>query len=433
MKILSKAMLLGAAAMSLCASHAFAAPGDLDGAFGSGGSAATSVMGFNGEAHAITHDSLGRLVVAGYSYNEDLGTSVMVIARFRSDGTLDTGFGDVGTGFVTTTPPGGLTDATNYSFAIAIDSKDRIVVGGEIGVMDPRGFAVEMFSVARYLPNGLPDASFAGRGLVQTLISPGELDSAATSIAIDSKDRIVAAGYSLGGSTEGGVLVRYNEDGTQDHGFAHTGIVSLNPYGNFIANKVRVDSAGRVVVLGRDIDPTSFMPVSIVARYLDNGEPDATFGNAEPGFSVAADIGANSLLLDAADDVLIGGAANDDFTLTVERFDATGQLDASFGTGGIATAPALLLSSVPSDLQWDGHGNVVVGTTIDATFAAVRFTADGEFDDSFGAFGIASGPTSTTTSYYAGGVTVDDSDHFTLCGWSNDGVNESFVVARFED
>jgi len=432
MKILSKTTALAAAIFSICATNAFASPGDLDNAFGTGGFTETSVMGFNGEAHAITHDRFGRLVVAGYSYNDDLDTSVIVVARFLRDGTLDTSFGDTGTGFVTTTPPGGLTDGTN-SFAIAIDSKDRIVVGGDVGVIDSRGFVTTMFTVARYLPNGLEDDSFGERGLAQTLVSPGEIDAAVKSLAIDAKDRIVAFGYTEGGSAAGGVLVRYNEDGTQDHGFAHTGVVTMNPYGNFAASTVRMDSVGRILILGQDIDPTTLTTVSIVERYLDDGELDTAFGNTASGFSESPDILANSMQLDSADDVLVGGAAFDDFTFTTERFDSTGALDPSFGTDGITTAPVLLLSADPSDLQWDNRGNIVVGATINGGFGAVRFSGDGVFDESFGSFGIATGPVSTTTSYFVAGLAVDDSDRFTLGGWSSDGINESFVVARFDN
>ena len=432
MSIFSKATALAMAVLPFYASNASAAPGDLDDAFGSGGVVETSMMGFNAEAHAITHDRFGRLVVAGYGYNEDLGTAVIVVARFKPDGSLDTTFGDAATGFVTTTPPGGLTDGTD-SFAIAIDSKDRIVVGGDVGVVDWRGFVTNMFTVARYLPNGLEDDAFGERGLAQTLVSPGEVDAAVKSLAIDAKDRIVAFGYTQGGSTAGGVLVRYNVDGTQDHGFAHTGIVTMNPFGNFSANGVRVDSAGRIVILGQDTDPASFETVSVVARYLDDGEVDMTFGNTGAGFSESADMLANSMLLDNADDVLIGGAAAEDSTFTIERFDSTGSLDLSFGTDGATTAPALLMSGDPSDLQWDSHGNIVAGATFNGGFAAVRFSGDGQLDESFGSFGIATGPTSTTTLYFVAGLTIDDSDHFTLGGWSSDGLDESFVLARFDD
>ncbi len=430
MKILTLAAALAAVSSSF---SAVAAPGDLDVSFGSGGVAETSVMGLNGEAHAIIHDSSGRLVVAGFSYNEDTHTSVIVVARFLADGTLDTSFGDSGTGFVTTTPPGGLTIATNFSSSIAIDSKDRIVVGGETSVMDPRGFAVEIFSVARYLPSGLPDESFGGRGLVQTMVSPGEIYGIAASIAIDSKDRIVAAGSTSGGSTSGGVLIRYNEDGAQDHLFAHTGVVVTNPFGFFSSTAVRIDSAGRIVLLGNDIDPDSFETVSVVERYLADGELDASFGGLEPGLSESTDVEASALLIDSANNLLIAGAATADSTFAIERLDDTGLLDTFFGVDGIATAPVSLPSFLPSDLQWDSHGNIVVATTVNANLGAFRFSSDGSFDESFGDYGIATGPTSDTTSYFAAGLTIDDSDRLTVGGWSNDGTSESFVLARFDN
>jgi uncharacterized delta-60 repeat protein len=432
MKILNSAAALTVAAISFCASNAFAAAGDLDSGFGSAGIVETQVMGFSGEAHAITHDSVGRLVVAGYSYNEDLGTSVIVIARLLSDGSLDTSFGDTGTGFVTATPPGGLAAGT-YGFAIAIDSKDRIVVGGDFGVNGPGDLPTEIFTVARYLPSGLLDSSFGGSGIVETLIEPGESQSVVESLTIDSRDRVVATGETEGASVEG-VLVRYKEDGGLDHSFAGGGIVTETHDGSFTPTNVRIDSTGRIIVLGTDFDPSSpFGQVSVVARYLDDGKLDVTFGSESPGFSEASDVIAEGLLLDSADDVLIAGAALSDSTLMLERMDSSGLLDTSFGIEGVANSPALVSTFMPADMKWDSHGNIIVGTTVDASFAALRFGSDGTLDESFGNDGVAIGPTSSSTSYFASAITVDDGDHFTMSGWSSDGVIESFVVARFDN
>ena len=431
MNILSKATALAAAAISFCTCEVVAAPGDLDTGFNTSGVVETQVMGFNGEAHAITHDHAGRLVVAGYSYNKDLYTSVIVLARFLPDGSVDTTFGDTGTGFVTTTPPGGLIDGTN-SFAIAIDSKDRVVVGGDFALVGPSGYATQIFTVMRYLPSGFLDSSFGGSGIEETLIKPGESQSLVSSLAIDAHDRIVAVGQTAGAGLEG-VLVRYNENGGLDHSFGNNGIVSEPHDGSFTPSNVRIDSAGRIVVLGTDIDPSSFGQISVIARYDDDGKLDGTFGSESPGFSVSSDVVADALLLDATGNVLIGGAAVSDSTLTLERFDSTGLLDASFGIDGVANAPAEVSSGLPADLQWDSHGNIIVATTTDASFAAVRFDSSGSLDESFGSSGIAIGPTSATTSYYAAAVTVDDSDHFTMTGWSIDGVDESFVLARFDN
>ena len=383
MNIFSKAAVLAAVIISFCACTASAAPGDRDSAFGTAGVVETQVMGFNGEAHAIAHDSAGRLVVAGYSYNEDLDTSVIVVARFNSDGSLDTSFGDLGTGFVTTTPPAGVTFGTN-SFAIAMDSKDRIVVGGDVGVYDPSGNLVEMFCVARYLPSGLLDASFGGSGLVQTLISPGTIVNVATSVAVDAEDRVVAGGYMLDGIASASAIVRYREDGTQDHSFGGTGVVTLSPYGAFKASSVRIDSAGRVVVLGSDFDISSFASVSVVARYLDDGTPDSSFGNAMPGVSAVSDIGANALLIDGSNNLLIAGEVLGDSTFGVERLDSSGTPDASFGTDGMARTWVGLVTLPATDLNWDSHGDIVAATTSEANFVALRITPDGMLDTKIG-------------------------------------------------
>src|SRR5262245_36008693 len=74
--------------------------GSLDGTFGNGGLVTTDIGGegkFN-HANAVTIDSLGRIVVAGYTTTfvppATWGPSYVGLARYNSDGSLDSTFGD---------------------------------------------------------------------------------------------------------------------------------------------------------------------------------------------------------------------------------------------------------------------------------------------------------------------------------------------------
>src|SRR5690349_15822899 len=101
--------LLGAAILlAAFPSVASAFPGDLDPSFSGDGIA----YGPSGGASAIRVDSSGRIVVLG-------GDNVV---RFRPNGRLDKSFSGDG---VAPVPFDG------YADSIAIDAKDRIVVGGE--------------------------------------------------------------------------------------------------------------------------------------------------------------------------------------------------------------------------------------------------------------------------------------------------------------
>src|SRR3954453_21341114 len=88
------------AALLLWPAPSRAAEGDLDPSFGSSGKETTPIGTSSDEAEAVALDSQGRIVAAGRAF---VGTDEdFALARYSSNGTLDTGFGGGGTGKVTT-------------------------------------------------------------------------------------------------------------------------------------------------------------------------------------------------------------------------------------------------------------------------------------------------------------------------------------------
>ncbi len=152
-----------------------------------------------------------------------------------------------------------------------------------------------------------------------------------------------------------------------------------------------------------------------VARYLADGSLDPDFGNAG---TVEADLlpdpSAREVLASVAatpdgEVVVAGHMAADGVTphVAVVRWTADGTLDASFGTGGVATyegVPASEASSVA--VQDDGRivvagraadnpvppgpaeGPGQLGADTDWTWALLRLTDDGALDPSFGDGGV---------------------------------------------
>src|SRR5439155_13950825 len=104
----------------------------------------------------------------------------MVLARYDSDGFLDTTFGDGG---IVTTDTGG----RGFFLGVTVDAAGRIVAAGS---------AYGSFMLARYTPDGWLDNSFGGNSgivVVRNIGGSGGYEWAAT-VAIDSLGRIVAAG-----------------------------------------------------------------------------------------------------------------------------------------------------------------------------------------------------------------------------------------------
>ena len=146
--------------------------------------------------------------------------------------------------------------------SVAIDSRDRIVAARGKSTRD-RGDAD--FALARYSRNRNLDNSFGADGKVTTDF--GTDDGSAQSVTIDSRRRIVAAGirWKYFGGQFGGqfALARYNSDGSLDRSFSHNGKVA-EP--KAIANAVAIDSKARIVAAGNS--SVSRNSRFSVARYI---------------------------------------------------------------------------------------------------------------------------------------------------------------------
>ena len=97
--------------------------------------------------------------------------------------------------------------------------------------------------------------------------------------------------------------------------------------------------------------------------------------------------------------VVAGYVVSDSGTdLGVARYNADGTLDATFGTGGGATAGLNVATQDPCALALGSDGSIVLAGTIDTpqtggndqySFGVVRFTSDGTLDTTFNGSGEA--------------------------------------------
>lgn len=115
---------------------AYAAPGDLDPTFGTGGTVTTE-YGEGDGARVLVLQPDGKLVVAGFT--ETFGTQDFALARYNPNGSLDPTFG---TGGTVTTDIGGADEA----HALVLQPDGKLVAAGTSGGIGTRNFAL-----ARYL------------------------------------------------------------------------------------------------------------------------------------------------------------------------------------------------------------------------------------------------------------------------------------------
>lgn len=128
--------------------------GSIDRTFGARGSTTTDVSGFNDYASAIAIQTDGKILVGGYV---STGVFSPAVARYNSDGALDTSFGSGGKI---------LFQEYNGQFLdVTVQPDGRILLGGF--VLNQSNNQTDYFLV-RLLPNGQLDAAFGMGGIVIT-------------------------------------------------------------------------------------------------------------------------------------------------------------------------------------------------------------------------------------------------------------------------
>lgn len=262
--------------------------GTLDGNFSHDGKRVlwTGDSALEGFAFDVAVQSDGKIVLAGQGWHGD----DVAVARLNPRGGFDPTFGD-GRGFVTTDVVG----ASDRANALAIQPDGKIVVAGHGG---DHGNGNDWL-VIRYNPDGSLDTNFAVGGIF-TLFIGDAIGSGAQGVAIQKDGKIVTGGEAPFDETGGDfVAVRLTATGTLDNEFSSDGIVSTNfgPNSGDGADAVVLQGDGKII-LGGNTDATSDVdPVFALARYTTSGELDPSFGN---GGLVTTRISHGDRLLDLA-------------------------------------------------------------------------------------------------------------------------------------
>ncbi len=273
------------------------ADGSLDTSFGSGGKVTTDFNGQVDRAFAVAIQSDGRIVVVGSAgFASGVGVD-FGIARYLSNGTLDTSFGSGGK---LTTDVGGATDIARH---VVLQGNGAILVSGvlTLGSDSTLGHA----GFARYSANGSLDGSFGSGG---KLTLPGL--ALGEALALQGDGRILVAGNAPVGASSGFALMRLNANGSPDIGFGTSGMATADfSTGNDLGRAVAVQADGRIVVAGQSSNgPNSDFAV---ARFAADGTLDPSFGSAGKltiDFFGSLD-GAENVVMQPDGKIVLGGFA----------------------------------------------------------------------------------------------------------------------------
>jgi uncharacterized delta-60 repeat protein len=403
-------------------SPAWAADGELDTTFGTGGKVTTAVGLGDDEAFSVVLQSDGKIVAAGYSYNGS--NYVFAVDRYNIDGSLDTTFDTDGK--VTTAVGSG----TDVATSVVLQSDGKIVVAG----YSYNGSNYD-FAVVRYNTNGSLDTTFDTDGKVTTAI--GSSTDRATSVVLQSDGKIVVAGWSYNGSNNDFAVVRYNTNGSLDTTFDTDGkVTTAVGLGDDQAYSVVLQSDGKIVAAGYSYNGTNVD--FAVVRYNTNGSLDTTFdtdGKVTTAVGSGTDA-AYSVVVQSDGKIVVAGysynGTNLDFA--VVRYNIDGSLDTTFDTDGKVTTAVGLGEDFAISVVLQSDGKIVAagvsnnGTNDD--FAVVRYNTNGSLDTTFDTDGKVTTAIGSGTDR-ANSVVVQSDGKIVAAGYSNNGTNVDFAVVRY--
>ncbi len=369
---------------SLLSTVASASDGVLDPTFSLDGKVTVDRAGLtssdHGEAVAIQPD--GKIVVAATTAVN--GVSNFAVTRLLANGARDTAFGTNGWAIAGFTGTGG-----SRAKALAIQPDGKIVVAGTTATPS----ASDNFALVRFTSNGSIDTSFGSNGRVSTDFGRGRADRA-TAVVLQPDGKIVVGGETSNPSTvRDFALARYEANGALDMSFGEEGLVSTSFHTSIhdpdAATALSLQTDGRIVAVG--MAGGDFAAV----RYETNGSLDPAFGiggkvtvdvgGVNPGYANAVAIQVNGRIIAAGK---VGNQNDSDFALV--RLEATGMLDLSFGTGGIATTNVYAADEAFAvAVQADGKIVAAGSGPFGENFLVARYDANGVLDPSFSGDGVA--------------------------------------------
>jgi uncharacterized delta-60 repeat protein len=302
----NKILAVGVATVSVVEHPVFVrydSNGILDSTFGTGGFIITPIIG---RAMELVIQPDGKFLVVGIK-----GTSPNYqhfVARYFSDGTIDTSFGSNG---ISTFAVSG---NAAMGLSIALQPDGKILTGGSLTTLPGAPTPSESYLLTRLNRDGSLDTTFDNDGFKTIpfgttpdifLSSFSATTRGFLAVAIQTDGRILALGYS-------NILYRFNPDGTLDTSFDGDGSrEALN--GNSGSSDVydlTVTPGGKITVVGHPTIPAVVTINYRVARYLPNGSPDSGFSN--DGFldinaTFQSVDGAKAVALDSRGRIVIGG------------------------------------------------------------------------------------------------------------------------------
>ena len=393
---------------------AHAKPGDLDPAYGHSGIATATFNSYSTLGGAALQAD-GKLVIVGTAeyFNGGNGNTADApfVARFNTDGTLDTSFGTNGfvvTRFPIANQPSDVHEGGAFNGVVIQPDGKIIAAGGSQSNWCCGGFYSDPV-LARYNPDGSLDASFGDGGKVFTNTglpsSPNGVNGGARiyNLALAADGSF----YAVGGDGDRTASGKPQNRPAMVLKYSSSGGLLRAAYPNFPATDANKHSTkavlqpdGKLVINlnGGAYGSAPAIVDFVLMRFNPDLSVDKTFGN---NGVVVTDFGtgteqANGITLDPDGKITASGSSassNGTGDCFVARYHPNGSLNRTFGNDGkVIIAPSqypFAFTEGQSILrQPDGKYVIALGARYGG-LGAIRLLGNGAIDTDFGTGGIA--------------------------------------------
>lgn len=304
--------------------------GNLDTSFGMNGKVVSN-FGNQDLANAVAILPDDKILAAGI-LRTSINNSDILLARYHSNGILDSTFGQYGKVITD------INVTNDHLTSIAIQQDHKILAGGSTNATGQSALLL------RYLPNGILDHSFGQSGkIISTFSYPVSFIS---SIKVLLSGKIIALVKAMGATGNSDIILAlYNSDGTLDASFGKNGMIITDFSATDAGESMEIQADGKIII-GGFIGTSTVNADFVLLRYNSDGSLDQSFGQngkVQTDFG-AGDMGQSLSLQPNGSITMIGNRVFDkESVLNLVRFKANGTLDSSFGQNGM----------VISDLEGD--------------------------------------------------------------------------------
>jgi len=414
--------------VNLFISAVYAADGDLDTSFGTGGFVNETFHNFFLSRHnSVVIQPDDKIIVAGQSINSSF-FSDFTLVRYNPNGTPDVSFGTNGKLYADV---GGRQD----TFPIVLLQPDGKIV--LVGISKNEADR-NVISIFRFNSDGTPDTSFGTNGIaLSAFTTSGTRGDTPNDAIIQPDGKIVVTGGWQGTAF---CVGRFNANGSVDNGFGTNGSLcaTTSPAGTGLMNSIALQTDGKIVV-GGEFTTSFTSPFDfIVFRFNANGTQDTTFdgdGYVITDFDSSYDEARSVHVLADGKILAVGRAGingSTQYNFGLARYNANGSLDTTFDGDGKAVA---FPDNTPGSEDYSSvvmtNGKIVVGRYrtqpspgISTDGQLARFNADGSIDTSFGASGLVT----NSTLKEIRDVALQSDGKIIAVGWNQ---NNFSITARF--